>query len=52
VEPSERNAMRLVNVSLAAVTIALSTPAVINAQTPPVDQGASVAVKDGGIFVT
>jgi hypothetical protein len=43
--------MRLVNVSLAAVTIALSTPAVINAQTPPADQGVSVAVKDGGIFV-
>jgi hypothetical protein len=44
--------MRLVNASLAFVTIALSTSVVINAQTPPAAQGGSVAVKDGGIFVT
>lgn len=43
--------MRLLNASLAAVTIALSASVVINAQTPPTDQQGSVAVKDGGIFV-
>jgi hypothetical protein len=44
--------MRLVTASL-AVTIALSASVAIHAQTPPAmhDQG-SVAVKDGGIFVT
>ena len=41
--------MRLVNASLAAVTIALSASAVVNAQTPT--QEGSVAVKDGGVFV-
>jgi hypothetical protein len=44
--------MRLVNVSLAVVTIALSASAVINAQTPPPAQQGSVAVKGGGIFAT
>src|SRR6266853_2038268 len=48
--------MRLVNVSLAAVTIALSASVVINGQTDPAPQtpapqGGSVAIKDGGIFV-
>jgi hypothetical protein len=48
--------MRLVNVSLAAVTIALSVSVVVNGQTPPAPQTpapqeGSVAIKDGGIFV-
>ena len=42
--------MRLVNASLAALTIALSISAV-DAQTPPAVGQGSVAVKDGGIFV-
>ena len=43
--------MRLVNVSLAAVTIALSASVVVNGQTAPAPQQGSVAIKDGGIFV-
>jgi hypothetical protein len=48
--------MRLVNISLAAVAIALSVSVVVNGQTAPAPQTpapqqGSVVIKDGGIFV-